>query len=257
MGCLIDSEIRLCNRTCSSPHTNQSRQHLPLALMRMTHDGSADGRTAPTPRPDANNTIWPRFRGQRPITEYEVTCQMDLSSRFETQFSSCTTWSHLSSLLEIWKTKKRVRNLRVHIIFTPYLPPATKVYKASGLVHRFELEQEDYLVEEYLVCGPIPSSAIILSFSGEGERILLDIPLFGFQYLFPFIRRPTILVAVPTGLFGSNDQIPDPEVIRNAGISSDRLQVAGNRDFGLRVLLDTFTRGKYFTVKDWEGLRTS
>ncbi len=82
------------------------------------------------------------------------------------------------------------------------------------------------------MCGPVHPRAIILSFSGEGENILLDLPLFGFQYAFSFIRRPTVLVAMPSGLFGSNDQIPDREVIRNAGISSDRFLAMGNNDSG-------------------------
>lgn len=256
MGGLMDSKIRLCNHSCVSPHMYHDRQHLPLALLRVTHDGSADGQIAPTPRPDANNTIWPRYRGQRTITRHEVASHMDLSSRLETQFSSCTTWYHLSSRIERWKASG-VRNLRVHVIFTPHLPQVTKIYKATGLVHRFNLEQQPYYEEEYLVCGSVHPKAIILSFSGEGESILLDLPLFGFQYPFSFIRHPTVLVEVPAGLFGSKDQIPDREVIRNAGISSDRFLAMGNNNFEFKILLDTFTRGKFFTVADWEAVTRS
>ncbi|OJJ52032.1 hypothetical protein ASPSYDRAFT_52532 [Aspergillus sydowii CBS 593.65] len=252
MGCLMDSKIRLCSHTCALPHTYQYRQHLPLALLRVTHDGSADGRIAPTPRPDADNTIWPRYRGQRIIPPGEVACHMNRKSRFETQFSSCTTWFHLSSRIEGWKAKG-VRNLRVHVIFTPFVRQATEIYKVTGLVHRFNLQQQPYFEEEYLVRGPVHSSAIILSFSGEGENILLNLPLFGFQRPFSFIRHPTVLVAVPAGLFGSNGQTPGREAIRNADISSDRFRAMGNNNFWFRVLLDTFTRGKFFTVADWKA----
>lgn len=252
----MDSEIRLCNDTCALPHIYQDRQHLPLALLRVTHDGSVDGHITPTPRPDSYNTIWPRYCGQRTIKPGEVACHINRKSRFETQFLSCTTWFHLFSRIESWKAKG-VRNLRVHVIFTPYLPQETEIYKATGLVHRFNLKRQPYYEEEYLVRGPVHPRDIILSFSGEGENILLDLPLFGFQYPFSFIRRPTVLVAMPSGLFGSNDQVPDREVMRNAGISSDRFLAMENDDFGFRVLLDTFSRGRYFTVADWEAARSS
>lgn len=249
---LVDSMIRLCDHTCALSHTHQYRQHLPLALLRVTHDGSADGRIAPTPRPDANNTIWPRYRGQRIITRDEVACHMNLSSGLETQFSSCTTWFHLSSRIDNWKAKG-VRNLRVHVIFTPSLPQTTEIYKATGLVHRFNLRQQPYYEEEYLVRGLVHSTAIIVSFSGEGEDILLDLPLFGYRP-FSFIHRPTVLVKVPTGLFGCNNQIPDRNVLRNASIGSDRFLAMGNENFLFRVLFDTFTRGRFFTFADyWEA----
>jgi hypothetical protein len=71
-----------------------------------------------------------------------------------------------------------------------------------------------------------------------------------------FIRRPTVVIAMPAGLFGFNDQTQVREAARNTGIGPDRLLVMGNRHIGFRVLLGTFTRGKYFKVKDWEELRS-
>ncbi|PYI33327.1 hypothetical protein BP00DRAFT_414056 [Aspergillus indologenus CBS 114.80] len=212
----MDSVTRLCDDACALSHTHQDRQHLPLCLLRVTHDGTADGVIAPTPGPDANGTIWPRYRGQREITQRELACHLDRSSRSETQFSSCTTWVQLSSRIETWK-KSGVDNLSVHVIFTPLLPQATEIYKATGLIHRYNLRnlrQHPYYEEEYLVRGPIYPSAIILKFSGEGEKILLELPLFGFQY-----PRPTVLVPMPEGLFCDDHPTPeDRERIRNADI---------------------------------------
>ncbi|RAH74029.1 uncharacterized protein BO66DRAFT_178880 [Aspergillus aculeatinus CBS 121060] len=254
---LMDSVTRLCGDACAISHTDQDRQHLPLCLFRVTHDGTDDGKVGPTPRPDANGTMWPRYCGQRNITSGEIARHLKKSSRFATQFSSCTTWAQLSSRIKTWK-KSGVSNLCVHVIFTPLLPQATEIYKATGLIRLFNLKQRPWNEEEYLVRGPIDSSAIILSFSGEGEEILLELPLFEFQYPFSVVQRSKVLVPMPEGIFCNHHPTPQDRVrIRTAGISCDYFLAKGKKDGKSRVLLDTFTRGRFFTVADYEAARSS
>jgi hypothetical protein len=120
-------------------------------------------------------TLWPRYRSRRDITWGEVRFHLDKKARYETQFSSVVTWSLLSSQIDTGK-KQGVRNLRVHVIFSPFLSRDTEVYKVTGLVKRYSLDQESYYEEEYLIRGPIRSTAIVSSFLGEGRDILIDIP---------------------------------------------------------------------------------
>lgn len=252
----LDSTVRLCSRDCYSPHTGQDRQHLPLCLIRATHSGTADGSVPPTPDLSTDMAIWPRYRSRRAITPFEVCSHLDKKARYETQFSSVATWSLLSSRIDTWK-KQGVRNLRVHVIFSPLLSPETEVYKVTGLVKCYSLDQRSYYEEEYLIRGPIHSAAIILSFVGEGRDILIDIPLFGYRYPFSFIHRDSVLVALPAGFFASGDNlnVPEYEIVNRVRNMAGRLQVAGTNDTRCRVLLDMLSRGSLFTVADWQIFR--
>ncbi|KAL3429680.1 hypothetical protein BDV09DRAFT_189894 [Aspergillus tetrazonus] len=229
----LDSTVRLCSRDCYSPHTGQDRQHLPLCLIRATHSGTADGSVPPTPDISTDMTIWPRYRSRRDITRFEVCSHLDKKARYETQFHT-------------WK-KQGVRNLRVHVILSPLLSPETEVYKVTGLVKRYSLDQRSYYEEEYLIRGPIHSAAIVSSFLGEGRDILIDIPSFGYRYPFSFIHRDSVLVGLPAGFFacGDNLNVPEYEIV----------DLAGTNDARCRVLLNMLSRGSLFTVTDWQIFR--
>lgn len=133
------------------------------------------------------------------------------------------------------------------------------MYKVTGLVKYYSLDQRSYYEEEYLIRGPIHSAAIVSSFLGEGRDILIDIPLFGYRYPFSFIHRDSVLVALPTGFFpagffasGDNLNVPEYEIVNRIRCMASRLQVAGTNDTRCRVLLDMLSRGSLFTVADWQ-----
>ncbi|KAL4755615.1 uncharacterized protein BDW70DRAFT_154781 [Aspergillus foveolatus] len=200
---------------------------LTLCLIRATHSGTADGSVPPTPDISIDMTIWPRYRSRRDITRFEVCSHLDKKAPYKTQFSSVATWSLL-----------------------PLLSPETEVYKVTGLVKRYSLDQRSYYEEEYLIRGPIHSAAIVSSFLGEGRDILIDIPLFGYRYPFSFIHRDSVLVALPAGFFGCGDNlnVPEYEIVDRVRSMAGRLQVAGTNDTRCRVLLDMLSRGSLFTV---------
>jgi hypothetical protein len=128
------------------------------------------------------------------------------------------------------------------------------VYKVTGLVKCYSLDQRSYYEEEYLIRGPIHSAAIVSSFVGEGRDILIDIPLFGYRCPFSFIHRDSVLVALPAGFFASGDNlnVPEYEIVDRVRNMAGRLQVAGTNDTRCRVLLDMLSRGSLFTVADWQ-----
>lgn len=112
--------------------------------------------------------------------------------------------------------------------------------------------------EEYLLRGPVDGAAILLSLSGEGEDILSGIPLFGFRYKEPILnccQFQHTLVTLPIGFFyDENSAQPSSaeqqaEYIRNC---TENLRSRGNENPGCRILLDALTRGKFFTVRDFE-----
>lgn len=122
------------------------------------------------------------------------------------------------------------------------------MYKVTGLVKHYSLDQRSYYEEEYLIRGPIHSAAIVSSFPGEGRDILVDIPLFGYRYPFSFIHRDSVLVALPARFFASGDNPNAPEY----GIVDRVRSMAGTNDTMCRVLLDMLSRGSLFTVADWQ-----
>lgn len=211
-------------------------------LFRGTHNGNANGSIPPNHAPDLNGDIWPRnrYRDHSPITRLEVEEHGNMKSHFPTPFSSFTTWRGLSSRIDNWK-KNGVQDIRVHIVLTPWLPPNTEVYTATGLRKSFSLRLQPCFEEEYLVRGPIYSDAIVSSWCGDGQDVLLAIPLFGFRYAFPPIDSNESLVILPAGFF------PDEE---NTKVVSQRLAREGDKDRRCRILLDAFTRGGFFTVAD-------
>jgi hypothetical protein len=74
--------------------------------------------------------------------------------------SSHPNWRGLANRIRNWK-KKKVQNIRVHIIFTHLLPPNTKVYAATALRKHFSLEPRPYFDEEVPIRGPVFSGAIV------------------------------------------------------------------------------------------------
>ncbi|KAE8155595.1 hypothetical protein BDV40DRAFT_115204 [Aspergillus tamarii] len=204
----------LCKHDCYSPHLGQFRQHLPLCLIRATHSGTADGSVPQTPNFSTDMTLWPRYRFRRNITRGEIDSHLDKKAHYETQFSSVATWSLLSSRIDTWK-KQGVRDLRVHVIFSPFLPQDTEVYRVTGLVERYSLHKKPYYEGEYLIRGPIHSSAIVWSFLAEGRDVLIEIPLFGYQNPFSPIHRDSVLMALPAGFFtsGDNPDVSEYEIV--------------------------------------------
>lgn len=235
---------RLCNDDCVSAHKDHTRGHLPAVLMRATHEGNANGSIPPNNGPDLNGDIWPRYRGQRMITLWEVESHGEMKSSHPTQFSSFTTWRGLAYRIHNWKEKK-VQNIRVHIIFTHLLSPITKVYAVTALRKHFRLEQRPYFDEEFLICGPVLSGAIVCSLSGDGEDVLWAIPLFGFRYAFPPINSDESLVMLPSGFLPGVSETNIRSVTR-------RLSEEVQNDIHRRVVLDAFTRGLFFTVANLE-----
>jgi hypothetical protein len=231
---------RLCDENCCSAHNDHTRDHLPVVLMRATHNGS--GSIPPNHGPDSDGNIWPRYRGRREIEGWEVDCHGEMQSYRPTQFSSFTTWMGLSSRIRAWKTKG-VRNIRVHVILTHLLPSHSEVYTVTALRKHFKLKQQPYFKEEYLIRGPISSDAIVSSYSGDGEDVLLPIPLFGFRCAFPPIDLKECLVTLPAGfLLGASET--------NMELVTRRLARECGSDIPRRVILDAFTRGHFFTVAD-------
>jgi hypothetical protein len=235
---------RLCNDDCVSAHKDHTRDHLPIVLMRATHKGNADGSIPPNNGLDLNGDIWPRYRGDRGITRWEIESHGKMKSPHPTQFSSFTTWRGLSSRIHKWK-QKSVQNIRVHIIFTHRLPSNTEVYAATALRKHFSLKPRPYFNEEFLIRGPVFSSAIVSSLPGDGEDVLLAIPLFGFRYAFPPINCNESLVKLPSGFLPGVSKTDMRLVTR--GLS----QEVGN-DIHRRAILDAFTRGRFFTVANLE-----
>lgn len=239
----INPFTRLCD-DCISAHQDHTRGHLPAVLMRATHEGNANGSIPPNNGPDLKGDIWPRYRGQRDITRWEVESHGEMKSSYPTQFSSFTTWDGLAYRIDNWK-KKNVRKIRVHIIFTHLLSPITKVYAATALRKHFRLEHRPYFDKEFLICGPVLSGAIVCSLSGDGKDGLFEIPLFGFRYISPPITSDKCVVMLPLGFFPGVSETNLRSVTRS-------LSEEVRNDIQRRVVLDAFTRGHFFTVANLE-----
>ncbi|KAJ5724344.1 hypothetical protein N7488_002379 [Penicillium malachiteum] len=242
MALSVMFSTRLCNQNCCSAHTDHTRDHLPLVLMRGTHKGNKNGSIPPNHGPNSNGDIWPRYQGHRPIERWEVAEHGDMRSHCPTQFSSFTTWRGLSSRIDYWKNNG-VQGIRVHLVLTLLLPSNTEIYTATGLRNRFSLELQPYFEEEYLVRGPLSSDAIVSSLYGDGQDVLLAIPLFGFRYPFPPIDSDEYLVGLPAGFFPGDGE-------KDMKLVTQRLAREGDQDHRRRILLDAFTRGKFFAVAD-------
>lgn len=134
----LDSPVRLCKHDCYSPHLGQDRQHLPLCLIWGPHSGTADGSVPQTPNfPQIWHFGLDIVSGETLLgTKFIPTWTRKLV--YKTQFLSVATWSLLSSRIDTWK-KQGVRDLRVHVIFSPFLPRDTEVYRVTGLVKRYSL----------------------------------------------------------------------------------------------------------------------
>ncbi|KAJ9242795.1 hypothetical protein DTO271D3_604 [Paecilomyces variotii] len=258
MGKLVDSMLRLCPGTCASSHLYDERLHLPLILVRATHEGSPN-HIPPTSQLDPDGSMWPRHRIIRPFDGYEVDCHLDKYSQIPTQFLSFTTWYHLRSRIETWK-KAGVQNIRVHFVLTTALPDTTEIYRATGLIENFQLQRQPWNEEEYLLRGSVGRDAIIFSLSGDGEDILAGIPLFGFRYKEPILncfQFRYALELLPTAFFhGGNDtHVSEDELRERVREFPDTLEPLGNENALCRLFFDALTRGKFFTVKDFEVYR--
>jgi hypothetical protein len=152
----------------------------------------------------------------------------------------------LSSRIRTWKTEG-VRNIRVHLILTHMLPSHSEVYTVTALRKHFKLKQQPYFKEEYLIRGPISSDAIVSSYSGDGEDVLSPIPLFGFRYNFTSIDSKECLVILPAGFVLDASET-------NMELVARRLTRECVSDMSRRIILDAFTRGRYFTVADLPNL---
>ncbi|KAE8148910.1 hypothetical protein BDV25DRAFT_141343 [Aspergillus avenaceus] len=250
-----DSTTRLCSHSCHSAHTGSDRHHLPLCLMRVTHAGTADGTVRPTPGLSADGSLQPRNCSRRPIYRSEIRSHMNPESDRGSRLTSVATWSLLSSLIYKWQ-EQGVRDLRVHVIFTPLFSKDTQVYKATGLAEHHSLNQECYCGEEYLIRGRIRPDAIIKSFPVEGKGVLMNIPLFGYQSPFSSVRGDSVPVALPAAFFAMQDDISDPdyELVDFVQNPAARLQFGSTKEVLCRVLLDMLSRGCLFSVTDWQRL---
>lgn len=62
------------DENCCSAHKDHARDHLPVILVRATHNGNANCSTPPNYGTDSDGSIWPRYRGCREIGSWEVDC---------------------------------------------------------------------------------------------------------------------------------------------------------------------------------------
>lgn len=248
MVALADSTLRLCPRTCDSPHLGGDRRHLPSVLARATHDGSPNGWIQPTSQLDKDGNMWPRNRHQPPLVSEEVASHLDKNSDMPTQLLSFATWESLHSRIVTWR-KAGVQNIRVHFILTKALLETTEVYRASGLVKHFGLDPKPYYEEEYLIRGAVHHTMIIHSFLDDGEDVLTTIPLFGY--------RAPIFPSDGSQLVGSFPRRVFSDAALDERINGyfEALKTLGNTNLLCRLVLDALTRGQLFTIKDCELYR--
>ncbi|KAJ9300153.1 hypothetical protein DTO271G3_2270 [Paecilomyces variotii] len=203
--------------------------------------------------------MWPRRRIMHPFDAYEVSCHLNQFSQTPTQFLSFTTWYHLRSRIETWK-KAGVQNIRVHFVLTTALPDTTEIYRATGLIADLGLRRQLWNEEEYLLRGPAGRNAIAFSLSGEGEHVLAGVSLFGFRYKVPILncfQFRYALELLPMGFFDdeNNAHVSEDELRERVRGFPDTLEPAGIYDPLRRLFFDALTRGKFFTVEDFEMYR--
>jgi hypothetical protein len=76
--------------------------------------------------------------------------------------------------------------------------------------------------------------------SGDGEDVLLAIPLFGFRYASPPINSDESLVMLPSDFFPGVSET-------NIRLVTRRLSQEVKNNIHRRAILDAFTRGLFFS----------
>lgn len=236
----------ICSENCCSSHTKEKRTHLPLGLWRATHDGNPDGTIPPTSGLEGDGSMLPRI-SDWPLMTHHVKRHLNTSNRIPTPFLSFGTWELVSSRMHRWK-KYGVRNIRLHFLATNQLPESIPVYRATGLVHRMNLDFKSYLTGEYLVHGEVQAQALIFHGSGDGENCILELPATRMATI-PGLNCTSVTCTLPQGLFGgarpSSTRLDYPKDNSGAAIYGTKYPI------GVWVVWDSITCGKLFTIADW------